>query len=587
MCISTLHKEIKSEANEWLGSSNALERQFDPIYFMEGPHKKASHIHNFRGSCVSKHDVDVATDITSTSNDHAEGSDKGHSFNDALRVLESRISKKKRPIQNSCATTNRLLDRLNMRPILKRMRFVHIAGTKGKGTTAAYTSALLQAYGIKVGLFTSPHLIDVRERILVDNLMLPQHTFARYLFELHERLEALKYSERDVDRDDASNVTYFSFMFLLSLHIFAAEHVEVAVIEVGIGGRKDATNVIPSEVSVITALGYDHMELLGNTIQLIAHEKAAIMRPNVVCFASPQRDHPEVCSELESVAKATQTPFMFLNDSIFPIKNWPRLAIGGYHAIEDSKLAFMAARQIAGIPPVLPLDEMEKAVLRHMKFSGRSHIIPFGDGTDCVFYLDGAHTVESLEHATRWFLEVSSTSPSDARTVEKDYVSEESRRVLLFFTLRNPRRILKSFMPFVSKFCKTIIAQVPIMKPESLDVATRIKLSKDIDYFNHDGNRINQDFSQILHERLVTTTESWRELYREVPCLPCAQPFCSINDVLNLVLPAASDGEDISKPAQVFVCGSLYIVGNVLQLMKKHTVEKHRMSKSTPPRTCT
>ncbi|CCW66913.1 unnamed protein product [Phytomonas sp. Hart1] len=575
MRVSTLHKAMHNEEDQCLTLSPVFEHQFNPIWFTKGKDTLVSHVHDLGENCASKLYFGDTADITKSKNG-IEKTGKDYSFNDALCVLESRIGKKKKPTQNSSMTVNRLLDRLNMRPIFNKMRFVHIAGTKGKGTTAAYTSALLQTYGLKVGLFTSPHLIDIRERILVDNLMFSQHTFARYVFELHERLEALKYSERDLDRDDASSIGYFAFLFLLSLHIFAAEHVEVAIMEVGIGGRKDTTNIIPSEVTLITAIDYDHMDLLGNTIQLISHEKAGIMKPNVVCFASPQQDHPEVRCELEGVAKATQAPFMFLDDSVFPIKSWPRLAVGGDHAIENSKLAFMAARQIAGIPPVLPLDEVEWTVLRTMKFAGRSHVIPFGDDNDCVFYLDGAHTVASLEHATKWFLEVSATPPGN-RLIGEEGVSKEPRRVLLFFTLRDPNRILKAFMPFVSKFCKAVIAQVPVMKPESPDVVIRIAELTGVSDPNQDDNSIHWNSLSYLRERLVTTTECWRELYREVPCLPSAQPFGTIDDILNLVVPAASDNEDALKPAQVFVCGSLYLVGNVLQLIKKHITEKHHM----------
>nr|AGU68198.1 tetrahydrofolate synthase [Herpetomonas muscarum] len=466
---------------------------------------------------------------------------EGRSFEDVLAILDDMTSGRPNRCPDNLAVTNRLLDRLGMRPIFEKMRFVHIAGTKGKGTTAAYTAALLQGYGFKVGLFTSPHLIDVRERMLVDNRFLTKDTFARYFFEFRDHYESLKHSESDMDREAASRANYFRFLFLLSLHIFAAENVDIAVMEVGLGGRIDATNTVPAEVSIITALGYDHMEIIGNTIAEIAGEKAGIMKANTMCLSSPQRDHPETRKVLEAAARDAQTPLILLDDEVLPIRSWPPLAIGGDHAVEDSKLALMAARHMAGIPPVLPLDERERAILRQMTFTGRSQIAPVDGGRDMTLYLDGAHTAESLAHATKWFVEASAA-------VTKD---EKPRRVLLLYTSRDPHRIMKAFMPFISAFTKVVIAQVGNPKMSATSPP------KD------DAEACTAQ----MREELVRSTETWRDMYREVTCLPCGRPFSALEDMVDLIVPAAAEGEDASKPAQVFVTGSIYLVGEVLKML--------------------
>jgi folylpolyglutamate synthase len=473
-------------------------------------------------------------------------------FKDAVEVVQKMTARKPNKCPDAFETTKRYLDRLGFAPILERIRFVHIAGTKGKGTTSAYTAALLQAYGFKVGLFTSPHLTDMRERTVVDGRILSETTYARYFFEFLDKYEALQYSNSQLDRDIAapSRANFFRFVFLLSLYIFDQENVEVAVMEVGMGGRIDSTNAVPAEVSVITALGYDHMEILGNAIEEIAGEKAGIMKPGVVCFAAPQIDHPETRQVLEKHAKEVDAPLILLDKDVLPIRSWPRLAIGGVHAVEDSKLALMAARRIAGIPPVLPLDEVEKSVLQTMTFAGRSQVVPIDGGADVTLYLDGAHTVESIARATEWFLEASAAASKDA----------SPRRVLVFYTSRDPKRILKAFMPYVAQFSKIVIAQLenPRMTSHSADPG-------DVD------GKMSQ-----AREETVASTECWRNLYREVPCLPCARPFDALEDILDLVIPAASENEDAAKPAQVFVCGSFYLVGDILKLIRKYEAGERR-----------
>nr|AGU68204.1 tetrahydrofolate synthase [Strigomonas galati] len=480
---------------------------------------------------------------------------ESRSFADVQRVVVEMTSGRPNRCPDNIPITIRLIDRLGLKPVLGRVRFVHIAGTKGKGTTAAYTAALLQAYGFKVGLFTSPHLVDIRERILVDNGFLSPDTFARYFFEFKKKMDALEFSNSQLDRDVASRANFFRFFFLLSLYIFEQESVEVAVMEVGIGGRIDATNTVPSEVSIITSLGYDHMDLLGNSLAEIAGEKAGILKQGVPCFAAPQADHPETRAVLEEVAKAQETPLIFLDKDVLPIHQWPALAIGGAHAVEDSKLAVMAARRIAGIPPIAPLDEVERHVLQSLTFAGRSQVVPVDGGRDMTLYLDGAHTPESLRRATEWFLEASAG--------EGKGPDAPPRRVLVLYTSRDPKLVLKAFMPYISHFCKVVIAQVQNPKQQVAGVG-------------HHGAAPGvtadeeDDESRRSKQEVVAVTTLWRDMYREVTALPCGKPFLYLEDMLDLIVPAASDNENAALPAQVFVCGSFYLVGDVLKLVSQY-----------------
>ncbi len=151
----------------------------------------------------------------------------------------------------------------------RRYPVLHIGGTNGKGSTAAMTASMLQAAGHRVGLYTSPHLIDFRERIRVDGAMIPE-----------ARVSELVESLRAAAIPDLAP-TFFEFTTALAFQYFAECRVDVAVLEVGLGGRFDATNVVAPLVSAITTIGLDHEAYLGSTIEAIAFEKAGIIKPGV------------------------------------------------------------------------------------------------------------------------------------------------------------------------------------------------------------------------------------------------------------------------------------------------------------------
>lgn len=172
-------------------------------------------------------------------------------------------------------TDNFDLDR--MRALLKKLgnpqesfRSVHIAGTKGKGSTCTMIASMLQACGYKVGLYTSPHLIDVRERIVVNGEQIPAADFAR-LTKLVEPIVA----------KSKPTPTYFDVLTAIAFKYFAEQKIDIAVVETGLGGRLDSTNVLKPEVTAITSISKDHMAQLGYTLAKIAEEKAGIFKPGV------------------------------------------------------------------------------------------------------------------------------------------------------------------------------------------------------------------------------------------------------------------------------------------------------------------
>lgn len=193
------------------------------------------------------------------------------------------------------------LDR--MRALLKKLgnpqdqfRSVHIAGTKGKGSTCAMVAAMLEANGYKVGVYSSPHLIDVRERIVINGEMIPEADFARIIRTIEPHAAKVR-----------PTPSYFDVLTAAAFKFFAEQKVEIAVIETGLGGRLDSTNVIKPEVTAITSISKDHMQQLGNTLPKIAAEKAGIFKTGIPALTVEQP--PEVEAVLKKTAEQVGAPF--------------------------------------------------------------------------------------------------------------------------------------------------------------------------------------------------------------------------------------------------------------------------------------
>lgn len=181
---------------------------------------------------------------------------------------------------------------------------VHIAGTKGKGSTCHMVAAMLRNAGFKVGLYTSPHLLNLRERICVNG----QHISEDQFVVLMKRIELA------VKKLGSNKPTFFEILTAMGFAHFADEHVEIAVIETGLGGRLDSTNVITPEVTAITNISYDHMAVLGNSLTKIAEEKAGIFKKDVPALSCLQE--PEVAATLSRVAQHAHAPLEFVGTDI-------------------------------------------------------------------------------------------------------------------------------------------------------------------------------------------------------------------------------------------------------------------------------
>lgn len=186
----------------------------------------------------------------------------------------------------------------------EKLRYVHVAGTNGKGSVCAMLAAALSAAGYRTGLYTSPHLVHLRERIRVEGAAISEAEFAQRVTELQAAVQVLQ------GRDPDYKPTFFEFMTVLAFQHYYRTGTQIVVLEVGMGGRLDSTNVIVPEASVITTISFDHTHALGHTRAAIAGEKAGIIKAGVPVICGER--HPEALERIAAVAAARQAPLVLL-----------------------------------------------------------------------------------------------------------------------------------------------------------------------------------------------------------------------------------------------------------------------------------
>jgi dihydrofolate synthase/folylpolyglutamate synthase len=344
----------------------------------------------------------------------------------------------KHGIKPGLEAIQRLLDRLECPE--RRSPSLHIGGTNGKGSAAAMAACMLQAAGYRVGLYTSPHLVDFRERILVNGGMMTE----AHLAALTDRVRAVCGTPREP--------TFFEFTTAMAFQHFAESGVDVAVVEVGLGGRFDATNVLAPVATAITSVGLDHQEHLGTTIGSIAFEKAGIIKPGVPVVVGRVSD--EAADVITRVAREREAPLRRLpgdfrvegeSSALFRYEglkvSYGGLAcpLAGRHQLENAgcALALLESASERGLPVS---EEAMRTGLRAVRWGGRLETVD----THPHMVLDGAHN-------------------PDAAAAVADYVREirrsrlGSRVVLVLGIMRDKDRegILDHLFPLVDEVIVT------------------------------------------------------------------------------------------------------------------------------------
>jgi dihydrofolate synthase/folylpolyglutamate synthase len=294
----------------------------------------------------------------------------------------------------------------------RRLKVVHVAGSKGKGSTAALIASILTHAGYKIGLFTQPHLITPRERCRINSRLISEEEFAGYVGRLKPSIEAVAESE------SIGQVSFFEIYTALAFTYFADNAVDFAVVEVGLGGRLDATNVVDPLVSVITPISLEHTAILGDTHEAIAKEKAEIIKPSRPVILAPQLS--EAQAVFETVAADRDAPMdeverdihlkrkdWSLNGQAFDLTTqsafYPDLFLPllGEHQAINAATAIACIERIRQEGYKVPRTSIYGG-LKAVRWAGRMQVV----GQSPVILLDGAHSPTSAEALCKAIREV-------------------------------------------------------------------------------------------------------------------------------------------------------------------------------------
>ncbi|XP_027367595.1 folylpolyglutamate synthase isoform X5 [Abrus precatorius] len=496
------------------------------------------------------------------------------SYETAMEKLSSLITRQRRgekpPVANKLERMSKYLKILGLEEGINRLNIIHVAGTKGKGSTCIFCEAILRECGFCTGVFTSPHLIDV----------------------------------------------------------------DAAIIEVGLGGKEDSTNVIKEPtVCGITSLGMDHTEILGDTLGQIASQKAGIFKPKVPAFTVPQP--PEAMEVILERAKELMVPLEVTEPFDYKQIKGLKLRLSGNHQFYNAALAVSLSRcwlQRTGNwgeifqndfqDPNLP-DEFIRG-LSNAHFSGRAQIVydspPNSDSSaivtktfgELIFYLDGAHSPESMEACAKWFsnavrqYDIPSHSSFEVENAEESsengHISNQSktleqfeksfRRILIFNCLdvRNPHILLPRlvntcassgihfsralFVPSMSKYTKvTSGASVISSDLHGIDLSWQFNLQRIWEKITHGKEvttSLEKDFKidskEILPPHEFLYDDSSNGLHSR-NYLACSAVIPSLPMTIKWLRDCVK--EHPSTRLQVLVTGSLHLVGDVLKLLKR------------------
>jgi len=266
----------------------------------------------------------------------------------------------------------------------ERLRFIHVAGTNGKGSTCAMLESIYRAAGLKVGLFTSPHLVSFRERIEVNRQLISEADVVRLVSEMREFMRPMSADHHP---------TFFEVVAVMALRYFEEQRCDLVIWETGMGGRLDATNIVTPLASVITNIQFDHQQWLGDTHARIAAEKAGIIKPGVPVITAT--DEPDALGVITATANERRAPLTLVrpDDAHSALLESVALPLLGEH----QKLnAATALATVGVVQTVFPLTEPPiREGLRTVRWPGRLQQVKAPSGQ--LFLLDGAHNLGGVE----------------------------------------------------------------------------------------------------------------------------------------------------------------------------------------------
>jgi len=263
----------------------------------------------------------------------------------------------------------------------EQLRFIHVAGTNGKGSTCAMLESIYRAAGLRVGLFTSPHLVSFRERIQVNRELIPEMDVIRLVSELQLPLASFEV---------VNHPTFFEVVTVMALRYFAEQKCDLVIWETGLGGRLDATNIVTPIASVITNIGLDHQQWLGETLAEIASEKAGIIKPNAPVVTAV--DAPEALAVIEAQAHKCGSSLTRVAADYAVHLTQASSLLGEHQRLN----AALSVATVEALRPQIPVsDEQIQSGLAQVSWPGRMHLVSRAGGRKLL--LDGAHNLAGVE----------------------------------------------------------------------------------------------------------------------------------------------------------------------------------------------
>ncbi|GFP86348.1 folylpolyglutamate synthase [Phtheirospermum japonicum] len=518
-------------------------------------------------------------------------------YDEAMDALSSLITKRSRADKKNKGDRFDLLfdyvKILELEEPIKEMKIIHVAGTKGKGSTCTFAESILRNCGFRTGLFTSPHLIDVRERFRLDGLDISEEKFLAYFWWCWDRL-------KEKASDDVPMPTYFRFLALLAFKIFAAEQVDVAILEVGLGGKYDATNVAEKPIVCgIASLGYDHMEILGNTLGQIAVEKAGIFKSGVPAFTVPQPK--EAMNVLQQKASQLDVDLQVIVPLDPSLLSGVHLGLEGEHQYVNAGLpvalcsTWLHRTGSVGINYLNQATSLPEEFIKGLAtaaLQGRAQIvsdrlIESESPGDLVFYLDGAHSPESMDVCANWF-SLATKEDYNRSNNNKAYNGAEgpngqlrkhSTQILLFncMSVRDPQSLLPRlvsacathgvhfkkalFVPNTSVYYKVGNVASPAADTQ-VDLSWQMTLQKLWESLSPGEKGRDAKSAELTYEAaIVDDTEKGTHNSEN------STVFTSLPLAINWLRDSVRKNQSVRF--QVLVTGSLHLVGDVLRLIKK------------------
>ncbi|KAG0645570.1 Folylpoly-gamma-glutamate synthetase [Hyphodiscus hymeniophilus] len=463
------------------------------------------------------------------------------------------------------------------------LRCIHVAGTKGKGSVCAMVENILLQYRRaddgalrsvrdralgKIGLYTSPHLITVRERIRIDGVPISESLFTRYFFELWDRFSFERSSNpSDLKRLSVGKPSYFRYLTLLALHTFVNEGVETAIVECGIGGEYDSTNILPREavtVSAITKLGIDHVGMLGDTVEKIAMHKAGIMKKGIPAYTVEQIPGAQTVLESCAVGKGAELHVIRRNPQLEDANL--KLSIEGQFQKDNASLAIAVAAshlQSMGVTNGAANEDSKKLGklspqfargLETTKLPGRCEVRKDGN---IEWLIDGAHTIDSLESTAHWYLNKLENALRDERL--------PTATMLIFNQQdRDAQGLIRSFLGVLAGENP----QVQLELYTAQDRLQKMRFSAHRKMFTYAAFCTNIPFQSDVPENIDLQVQiGVAAAYQSIASNSLNMCYGSVEEAVELARKVSEGDERVL----VLVTGSLHLVGALLQVLERES----------------